>query len=153
DATIPRYNQEGRQVALEAARESMVLLKNDGGFLPLSKEKTKSIAIIGPDAYPAVTTGGGSARVQPFAAVRFMEGLANYLGTGAKTYYSRGIPSLSELAEATDFRTAAKDGAPGLTAEYFVSDEPQGAPTITRTEPHVNFTAQSRSSLPEQTHS
>ena len=153
DATIPRFNQEGRQVALQAARESMVLLKNDAGLLPLSKEKTKSIAIIGPDAYPAVPAGGGSARVQPFAAVSFMEGLANYLGTGAKTYYCRGVPSLGELAEATEFRTAAKDGAPGLTAEYFANEELEGAPTVTRTEPHVNFTTQSRATFSELTRS
>ncbi len=153
DASVPRYNQQGRQVALQAARESMVLLKNDHALLPLSKEKTKSIAVIGPDAYPAVPDGGGSARVQPFAAVSFMEGLASYLGTDATTYYSRGIPTLGELAEATDFHTAATDGAAGLTAEYFTDDQLQGAPTISRTEQHVNFTTQSRSGLPEVTRS
>ncbi len=153
DRTIPRYNQQGRQVALQAARESMVLLKNDLALLPLSKEKTKSIAIIGPDAYPAVPDGGGSARVQPFSAVSFMEGIANYLGIDAKTYYDRGIPTLGELAEATDFQTGATNGTSGLMAEYFAGDELQGAPTVTRTEQHVNFTAQSRSNLPELTRS
>src|SRR5215471_13953833 len=85
DLSIPRYNQEGRQVALEAARESMVLLKNKGNLLPLSKGQIKSIAIIGPDAYPPVPVGGGSARVRPFAAVSFLEGISNYLGTAART--------------------------------------------------------------------
>src|SRR6201988_3008681 len=67
--SIPRYNLQGRQAALNAARESITLLKNDGGLLPLSKSKIKSILIIGPDAYPAVHVGGGSADVQPFAAI------------------------------------------------------------------------------------
>ena len=40
---------ESRQVALRAARESIVLLKNDGNALPLSKE-IRSIAVIGPNA-------------------------------------------------------------------------------------------------------
>lgn len=153
DLTIPRFNQQGRQVALQAARESMVLLKNAGALLPLSKERTKSIAIIGPDAYPAVPVGGGSARVQPFAAVSFMEGLSNYLGTGAKTYYSRGLPTLGDLAEATNFFTAPANGDPGLKAEYFADAELQGTPALTRTEQHVNFTVQSRATFQESTRS
>src|SRR6184192_382127 len=71
DYSIPRFNMQGRQVALQSAREGMVLLKNDSNLLPLDKTKIKSIAVIGPDAYPAVPDGGGSARVQPFAAVSF----------------------------------------------------------------------------------
>src|SRR5579884_412941 len=77
---IPRYNQEGREVALQAALEGMVLLKNEGGVLPLDKNNIKTIALIGPDAYPAVPVGGGSAQVQPFHAVSFLEGLSNYFG-------------------------------------------------------------------------
>src|SRR5258705_9631173 len=79
DISIPRYNQQGRRVALEAARQSLVLLKNEGGLLPLDKAKIKSVAIIGPNAYPAVPVGGGSARVEPFAATSYLEGLSNYL--------------------------------------------------------------------------
>src|SRR5436309_747425 len=45
DMTIPRFNQQGRQAALEAAREGMVLLKNDGNLLPLDQSKVKSVAI------------------------------------------------------------------------------------------------------------
>src|SRR3989449_1763150 len=92
DLSIPRYNQQGRQVALEGARESMVLLKNEGNLLPLNKGKIKSVAVIGPDAYPAVPVGGGSARVQPFAASSFLEGISHYLGAGSQTYYHRALP-------------------------------------------------------------
>jgi beta-glucosidase len=153
DLTIPRFNERGRQVALEAARQSMVLLKNAGALLPLSKERTKSIAIIGPDAYPAVPDGGGSARVQPFAAVSFMEGLSNYVGTGTKTYYSRGLPTLGELADATNFFTEPANGDHGLKAEYFVDAELEGTPALTRTEEHVDFTVQSRAIFLENAHS
>src|SRR5437588_1817867 len=83
ELSIPRFNLQGRQVALDSARESMVLLKNDQDLLPLDKNKTKSIAIIGPGAYPAVPVGGGSARVEPFRAISFMEGLSNAAGSGA----------------------------------------------------------------------
>src|ERR1700688_2532351 len=50
DLSISQLNAPGRKVALEAARSGMVLLKNEGGLLPLDKAKTKSIAVIGPDA-------------------------------------------------------------------------------------------------------
>ena len=59
----------------------MVLLKNDGNLLPLDKTKIKSIAVIGPDAYPAQVVGGGSAGVRPFTSVSYLEGLAAYLGS------------------------------------------------------------------------
>ena len=88
----------------------MVLLKNESSLLPFRKSDVNSIAIIGPDAYPAVPVGGGSARVKPFAAVSFLEGLGNYLGTTVPIYYSPGVPTLSEMAQATNFLTAAADG-------------------------------------------
>ncbi|HLJ27756.1 MAG TPA: glycoside hydrolase family 3 C-terminal domain-containing protein [Candidatus Angelobacter sp.] len=139
DLTVPRYNQQGKEVALQAARESMVLLKNEGALLPLHKDKVKSIAVIGPDSYPAVPVGGGSAQVQPFASVSFLEGLGNYLGTAIPVYYSRGIPTLSEMAEATNFLTAAADGQPGLRVDYFESNDLEGAPLVSRVERHVDF--------------
>src|SRR2546430_15192671 len=88
DYSIPRFNMQGRQVALQSAREGMVLLKNDSSLLPLDKTRIKSIAVIGPDAYPAVPDGGGSARVQPFAAVSFLEGISNLLGSNTKVLRS-----------------------------------------------------------------
>ncbi len=151
DPSIPRFNQQGRQVALEAAREGMVLLKNDGNVLPFNKARIKTVAVIGPDAYPAVPVGGGSAGVQPFAAVSFLEGVGNYLGTSARVLYSRGIPSLSELAEATDFSTAATGGERGLRAEYFKTEDLKAAPAVTRTEQHLNYGPPSRQSMPPET--
>ena len=151
DLSIPRYNQQGRSVALAAARESQVLLKNEGGLLPLNKRKIRSIAIIGPNAYPAVPVGGGSARVEPFVATSILEGLSNYLGTAVPVYYARGLPSLSEMAEATSFSTEPVNGQPGLRAEYFGSNDLRGTPSIARTEQHLNFRAGSRAEFPPDT--
>ena len=153
--SIPRYNPQGRQVALNAAREGITLLKNDGGLLPLSKSKTKSILIIGPDAFPAVPVGGGSAEVQPFAAISYLEGLANYSinhpGNPFRVYYDRGVLSYSDLANATNFTVSQKDGNPGLRAEYFDNLDLKGTPVITRTEEHVDFGTAARLLFPEQT--
>ena len=141
DLSIPRYNLQGREVALQAAREGMVLLKNDAHLLPLDKHAIRSVAVIGPDAYPAVPVGGGSAGVRPFAAVSFLEGIANELGASIPTYYDRGIPQLNELAERTAFSTAESGGQPGLTAEYFAGANLEGDPMIRRTDQHIDFGA------------
>src|SRR5882672_1640448 len=150
DWSIPRFNQQGRQAALEAARESLVLLKNEGNLLPLNKGKTKSILVVGPDAYPAVPVGGGSARVEPFSAVSYLEGLSNYLGQDVQVHYTRGIPSFAEMAEATSFTTAATNGQPGLNAEYFNNPELQGTPAVARTERRMNYGQGSRMVLPPE---
>jgi len=150
DMSIPRYNQQGRAVALEAAREGQVLLKNEGALLPLNKSKIKSIAIIGPDAYPAVPVGGGSARVEPFVATSFLQGLSNYLGTAVQVYYARGVPPLGELAQATNFSTAATEGKPGLNAEYFNNKDLQGTPAVQRIDQHINIRAGNRADYPAQ---
>jgi beta-glucosidase len=140
DLSIPRYNPQGRLAALQAARESMVLLKNEGNLLPLIKAKGKSIAVIGPDAYPAMPVGGGSAQVRPFAAVSFLEGISDYPGTETQAYYHRGLPTLTEMAQATNFSTTS-NGPPGLIAEYFTDAEMQGSPATTRTETRIDFGA------------
>ena len=153
DASIPRFNQQGRRVALQGAREGMVLLKNDGNLLPLDRKRLKTILVVGPDAYPAVPVGGGSARVEPFAAVSFLEGLSNALGSNANVLYHRGTPTLSELAESTEFKTSGDASAqPGLRVEYFKEDL-KGDAVVTRTERYVNFGRDSgnRTTFPDGT--
>jgi beta-glucosidase len=129
----------------------MVLLKNERSLLPLNKKTIKSIAVIGPDAYPAVPVGGGSARVHPFQSLSFLEGLSNYLGEPGKVFYASGLATLHEWAEATQFMTAETGGKRGLQAEYFQGLELKGPPTVTRTEQHINFDPESKTVMPEGT--
>jgi beta-glucosidase len=128
-----------------------VLLKNENQLLPLAKTKTKSILVVGPDAYPAVPVGGGSARVEPFAAISYLEGLSNLLGNDSKVYYARGLPTFAESAEATAFTTAPTNGQPGINAEYFTSMDLQGTPSVTRVERRMNLGTGSRLVLPPDT--
>ncbi len=139
DYSISRYNMQGREVALTASLEGMVLLKNAGNLLPLDKHTIKSIAVIGPDAYPAVPVAGGSAGGRPFSAVSFLQGIATELGPSVPTYYDRGIPALADLAARTDFSTAVSGGASGLLAEYFPGTDLQGQPITRRTDQHISF--------------
>jgi beta-glucosidase len=133
DLSISRFNFAASTVALESARESMVLLKNEGSLLPLRRQEVKSIAVIGPNAYPGVPVGGGSAHVVPYASVSFLQGVAAGLGNHGTTYYERGIPSREELARRTRFQTHATNGASGLTLEIFDNTELAGTPRAIRT--------------------
>lgn len=139
DLKIPRYNREGDQVALQAAREGAVLLKNDGNLLPLKKDAVKSILVVGPDAYPAVPVGGGSARVAPFEAVSFLQGINDYVGNAAQVFYSPGIRTVQEMAAEKSFSTAASGGTVGFKAEHFSNPDLQGTPFFTRTEERIDF--------------
>jgi len=138
DIGIPTYSQEGRQVALEMARGSMVLLKNSGNLLPLDENKLKTIAVIGPDAYPAVVGGGGSSETKPFNAVSYLEGISNRLGTKVKVLYAVDVPPLDEVFESSEFVTAP-GGESGLKGEYFSNEELKGAPALVRTDKHIHF--------------
>ncbi len=66
---------EHRAVARQAATEAIVLLKNDGGLLPVDPVKVRSIAVIGPNARQAAIMGGGSAEVTPHYVISPLQGI------------------------------------------------------------------------------
>jgi beta-glucosidase len=92
DPADSTYSVADRAVVLQGALESITLLKNQGNLLPLDPAKIKNIAIIGPDAYPAVTGGGGSSEAHAFEPVSILTGIANLLGPDAHVFYSAGMP-------------------------------------------------------------
>ncbi|HKW17847.1 MAG TPA: glycoside hydrolase family 3 C-terminal domain-containing protein [Terriglobales bacterium] len=138
DLSIARFNQDGREVAVQAAREGMVLLKNEGDVLPLDKNKIKTIAVIGPDGYPAVPVGGGSAQVKPFIEISFLQGLSDTLGSKASVTSASGIMSLGLAAIRTNFQTDASNGKPGLKLEHFDNENLSGAPSSTGSSQHIS---------------
>ena len=111
DPADSTYSVANRAIALDGARESITLLKNEGGLLPLDPAKIKTIAVIGPDAYPAVPGGGGSSEAQAFEPVSTLTGIANLLGPDVHVLYSRGLPQMDEV-----FRKTQWDGAIELAA-------------------------------------
>jgi beta-glucosidase len=151
DFSIPRLNWQGRQTALQSARESMVLLKNNANLLPLNRSKVKTIAVIGPNAFPAVPVGGGSARVEPFSSVGFLEGISNYSRDAIKVLSARGLPTLSELADRTNFKTTENGTETGLRAKYFKDEDLSATPEVSRIDQHINFGDGARQSFPPQT--
>jgi len=138
DLSLSTYNQPNHLVALQAARESIVLLKNDNNLLPLDPAKIRSVLVIGPDAYPAQPVGGGSAAVLAFSPVSILDGISNLLGTKATVYYQRGLPTITQLAADTNFVTEEQNGQRGLKFEVFENADLSGTPVSTGTMPHIN---------------
>ncbi|HEY6293244.1 MAG TPA: glycoside hydrolase family 3 C-terminal domain-containing protein [Terriglobia bacterium] len=149
DLGVPLYSQESRQVALQSAEESLVLLKNEDHLLPLDPHKIRSIAIIGPDAFPAVPSAGGSAEIDSFEPVSFMTGLSDALGTNTKVLWNRGLKDLKDVfgdsgvsaffgGGGAKFFTDPEGQHPGLKQEEFGGGSISGGPTQTRTVPNIN---------------
>ncbi len=139
DPNASVYNQQGRRVALEAAEGGMVLLKNNN-ILPLDKTKLKTIAVIGPEAYPVIPEGGGSAHVEPIVAGSYLAGIGAYLSnTDVNVVYESGVTNPQATYSATDFTTTADGKTPGLQAEYFNNVKLEGKPTSSRVDKAVNF--------------
>ena len=140
DLSLSKYSEENHRVALDGAREGIVLLKNQGPLLPLDKQKIKSILVAGPDAWPAQPVAGGSGKAVPFSAVSVLDGIGAYVGTSVKVYYERGLPPMIDLANATEFSTAAPNGERGLTLETFTNGDLSGAPAFSQRVHDLNFT-------------
>ncbi len=129
-------NRAHRDLALEAAREAMVLLKNDRNTLPLPS-RVKSIAVIGADAVEARAGGysGSSA-----ATVSILDGVRNRAGSGITVRYARGPGRVArEYVPIPATSLADSAGTPGLHAEYWANPTMTGPPALMRTDPQVNF--------------
>jgi beta-glucosidase len=91
------YSVADRKVALQGALESLTLLRNEDHFLPLDAAKVKTIAVIGPIAWPAVPGGGGSSEATAFEPVSILTGIADAAGPGVHVLYTRGLPDMREI--------------------------------------------------------
>ena len=78
-----------QQLCLEAGRKSLVLLKNQGNFLPLSKAVPGYVALVGPSANVLPVDGTGSAYVTPFYTITPRQGIEQLIGAG-KVQYAKG---------------------------------------------------------------
>lgn len=142
DSSLPLYNPASRRVALQAAREGIVLLKNQGNILPLDRTKISSIAVIGPDAHPAVTGAGGSSKIEPYRSVSPLDGIIAAAGDRVNVFYSAGVDyDLETLFRQSQFyHTSEKNEiVRGLKAEFFANTGLAGTPSVTRTDRQVRF--------------
>jgi beta-glucosidase len=137
-ASIPLDNPTGRRLARKAAEEAVVLLKNTG-VLPLDLNKYKSIAVIGPNASPAVTGAGGSSLVDPFHPVSLLDGIKTLMGDEVVLRHAPGVQMASEVFGGTPFTIDPEGTKPGALGEYFNNTEMKGTPALTRVDRHIFF--------------
>lgn len=131
DASIPERNPESNATALEVARNSMVLLKNDG-LLPFGR-RTRRVVVLGPNAVK-LPMGGGSGEGSPFEYISVTEGLAAEKGLRVECLTPRGTTAL-----AASGRFFTPDGEPGLRCEFYANRDLQGPSVVTTTHPEVDF--------------
>jgi beta-glucosidase len=127
----------GRAVALQAAQEGIVLLKNERQILPLAASKIRSIALIGPGAKEMQVGAGGSPTVTPLRSVGPLEGIQNLVGPGVKVRYVTGDSNGSPFPDGSV--KTPDSGENGFHAEYFAGKNLEGAPTSTRTDAQVDM--------------
>ncbi len=135
---ISRYSRRSLAVALQSARESIVLLKNEGHLLPLDMSRVHTIALIGPNAYPTPNSAGGSGHVTAIAPTSILQGLSESF-PHTKILWDWGVRSLDQLIgpeasrshQVTGFSTDAAGRHPGLRQEVFDSGTFAGQPRRT----------------------
>ncbi len=142
-ASIPFFvncSDYNNTLAREAAQKSIVLLKNSGDLLPLSKN-IRTVAVIGPNAdnFEALVGNYNGIAVDP---VTVLEGITAKVSPDTKIIFAEG----SDLAEGVhNLRVIpsryfeAPDGRQGALGEYFDNRDMKGEPLFTRIDDQINF--------------
>ena len=125
-------SSDHRQLSLDAARESIVLLKNANNTLPLRKD-LKSIAVIGPNAHN-VPVLLGNYNGQPSRATTILAGIKSHVSAATKVLYAKGT-TLTEISAVPIPASALRD----LSVEFFANKDLQGPAVLKRAEKEVDF--------------
>ncbi|HEX6892918.1 MAG TPA: glycoside hydrolase family 3 C-terminal domain-containing protein [Chryseolinea sp.] len=130
-------NKDHRELALEAARKSIVLLKNEKNILPLKKD-IKTLAVIGPNADQWLMLLGNyngvpADPITPLRGIREKVKDTNVLyAQGCEL--AQGMPTYKTIPSNVLFT----GGSPGLKAEYFNNTDFGGTPLFELTDPDVD---------------
>jgi len=126
-------NEFVENTALQAAREGIVLLKNEGPFLPLKADEIHKIAVIGLNGSPAITGGGGSSLVETSAPLSVVDAIRKLAGNGIEVTYNPGVfgetilpNGIFEGANFYHYENGTK--RPGVEAAYYAGKELNGEP-------------------------
>lgn len=107
-----------RQLLRKLVSDSTVLLRNDADILPL--DKTKKVAMIGPNAKATAFCGGGSASLRPYYTVSPFEGVTSK--TGSEPDYAVGAYAHKELPDFAHYLTS-ESGEKGIWDVRFYNDK------------------------------
>jgi len=124
-----------RELALKTARESMVLLKNDG-VLPFAAS-VKKILVVGPLAESVEVLHGNYSGTASHA-VTALEGIRKQFSSAQVTYVA-GTNFLRPETVIPTSALSADDGKPGLRGEYFPGSDFTGTPKVVRSDAVVDL--------------
>ena len=137
-----RNTARHQRTALEIAQEAIVLLKNDGEFLPLDASKLKRLVVVGDNAVTRHAPGGHSSGVKALYEVTPLEGLRNKLEESIEIEFFQGYPTRRGECEAIDpyYLSIADEGSGtrGWKAHYWQKRHFAGE-VIHRAEVAVDF--------------
>ena len=119
-------NEESDQVALQMARESMVLLKNDGNLLPL---KGKRIAVIGANAIDSVAQWGNYYGT-PRHTVTVLDAMRQTFGPTNVTYTRGSSLVTDDVFESAFSQCTGLNGQKGFTVKYWNNLKKEGEPAV-----------------------
>lgn len=102
DGEEPWLNEKNKNLVREVTQKSIVLLKNENDFLPLDKNKIKSIAIIGPNANQVLLDWYSGT---PPYTISALEGIKNKVGSNVVVQWTSGndADSVINLAKTSDY--------------------------------------------------
>jgi len=128
-------------LARRAAQESIILLKNNDGILPLSKDKIRKIAVIGPNAdnWESLV---GNYHGTPKNPVSFLKGIKNKVEPEIEVLYSEGSQlsdRIHNLKPIPSVFFETQDGRQGLKARYYNNTECSGEPVLERIDDNIDF--------------
>ena len=129
-------SESNNELATQAARESMVLLRNDGGVLPLSKG-VKTLAVVGPNADDTELLNGNYGGSPTKAHTHsLLEGIRNAV-PGARIIYRKACELADEYN--TVHHLADFNEGQGIRVDFFNNRELKGEPAKTDYYKELNF--------------
>jgi beta-glucosidase len=136
---LSALKDEHIRLACEAARKSIVLLKNESNTLPLRKN-IRTIAVIGSDAVEARLGGYSGPGI---SKISILDGIIDKIGKSARVEYARGCERTSPqfFAVPSEYLSCSVDDTvrSGLIGEYFGNISLSGDPVFTRVDPQIKF--------------
>lgn len=132
DESIALDNPQSDAVALNIAREGVVLLENRDNELPF--KKSDKVLVLGPNA-TQTTTGGGSGFVTPFHTSTVADAMVRLRGKGTTVLSDSDLyPDCSQMVH-----MASDPSQQGFDATFFNNKKFEGEPEVTRRDVEIDF--------------
>ncbi|KAH7903362.1 glycosyl hydrolase family 3 C-terminal domain-containing protein, partial [Hygrophoropsis aurantiaca] len=124
-------SDEDNALMRKLAGESIVLLKNSGGLLPLQPQSLKKIAIVGSNAKACALSGGGSAALKPSYFVSPYDGIVSALSPNVEVTFSEGAATYMEMPS-LDFEMLTPTGERGWISSWYAHEDDESMAAVSQ---------------------